>query len=656
MSVPTRARFAIGSAVLLIIILGACTAPPPPAAATATLSPGRLPAAPSSSPSAGPVLVAFPTLPPPSPTFSAANTVTPAATITSTQVLTASSSLGPVVQVVAPANNALVSLNQTVYVIATVASDNGIARVDLSADGILVHSENAPSPISSFPSILSWTPTQIGNHVLRVVAYDVNNLASTPEDLTVTVVPDARRPLANIVFPIGQPQVELGNIVRVQAVASDDVGVTQFDLLVDNQLYTYVTTQNPNGQAFFPAVFVWRAMTPGSHTLVVRSHDSQNQTADSSPLKVFVTDSHPPAVSLALDRTSVLANEPISVTITAVDISGIQRVELWTGREISGTISSSSAARQTYMTLQMPWQSGAPGDYTLTARAVNANGNYKESPPQIVSVLRPGQATPTRGPTPTPTRTPLLRPTMTPTLQPPAPPSAQINQPTDRFSNLWPIRVVFSGQGNAELDRVELWGYYQDQLSPQLICTIEAHATTERIGQCDWSPMGAGLVYLFAQAVDVYNQIGRSAIISGFIGIPNTPTPTPTPAAISGRWTATIPTGQYVATVRMIGTAVRGDFKTVITGTETVGRITSGAIRGDRVTFHVDFGPATTPTAAPTGTPTASGTVAPTATATVPPSAPSLDFDCGLDSTASSMDCKTKDSRGRTGTALFKRE
>ncbi len=598
-----------------------------------------------------PELVAFPTAPQDTPTL-------PPATGTAIPVPTGirPSAAAPLVQVLSPTNNLQVSVHQTVYVIATGVSENGIARMELSADGVLVRTETAPTPVPAYPAVMSWIPTQIGNHLLRVVAFDSNGVASTPEDITISVIPDGRRPVAMIMFPIGIPQVELGGLLQVHAAALDETGVVQLDLWADNVLYTYTSSEKPEGQSILTTTFTWSPTTPGNHTLFVRARDTQDQTTDSAPLKVFVANTHNPAVSVTLDRTNALAGEPITVTVLAADIAGIQRVELWTGREISATFTSASPARQTYLTAQFPWLSGNPGDYALSARAYNANGNMKEFPAQIVSILRPGQATPTRANVPTPTRTRTPRPTVTPSLQPPSAPSAEIVQPSDHFANQYPVRIVFSGKGNTELDRVEVWGYYSNQLNPQLICTLDSHATTQKAGQCDWSPPESGTVYLFSQAIDVYHQVGRSPLISGYISIPSPPTLTPTPASLAGRWAATVGTNQYVATLRPVGAAVRGDFRITFSNppSDVAGRIPSGAIKGDRVTFHVEFSPATpaTGTASPD-----TQTVVPTAPPTSAPSlAPALDFDCGVDSTATTLDCKFRDSRGQSGAAQFRRQ
>lgn len=696
----------------LVFVASACTQVPSlpigdRSAAPITATPAVAPTLnnPNPEPANTPPVVAFPTAAASRPTI-------PAATVTVSPATAAAARRGvggPVVQVVSPLTNTQISVNQTIYVVAFAATDGTLARIEMADDGVSVHSENVPA-VSTFAAVMPWTPAQTGGHILRVFAVDTNNIAGTPEEVSVTVTPDQRKPIANILYPVGIPQVELGSVLQVYAAGSDETGVTQLDLWVDKQLYTYeVVSASPStpqpstpqaggalagvlpAQPNFSAVFAWNALAPGNHTLVVRAHDTQDQTTDSAPLNVFVVDTHAPAISASFDRTNVQAGEVVSVTITALDVSGIQRVELWTSKEISSTFTSGSAARQTSLSVQYAWQSGTAGDFPLYARAYNTNGDAKDSPVQIISVLRPGQATPTRAPQPTPTRTRTPRPPPTARLQPPAPPSVEITAPSDRFSNQFPVRIAFNARGNSELDRVELWGYMQDQPSPQVICSVEARATTQKVGQCDWSPPTVGPAYIYAQVFDAFHQTGRSATISGIIGVPALPTPTPTPVPLAGRWTSTAQGGQSSIVFRPIvtgsGTALRGDYRTttggssvpqtgsptspvtvtssagtpspavsptggtVTTGAELVGRITSGSVKGDRLTFRIEFTPVipATPTPAPE-TPTL--TPAPTPT----PLAPALDFDCGVDSSGNTLNCTIKDARGVTTTATFKRD
>ncbi len=658
MKLPITFYLAAGLAVL-VVSASACSlasSPPAPTSTPAVSPVVDVPSPNGEQPPAGtPALVAFPTTAP-----ATATPAAPTVTLVPASGEARPGSGAPVVQVVSPLPGAQVSISQTVYLVAYAASDNTIARVELSDDGIPVHAETPSVPLSTFSTVLRWTPALTGTHTLRVTAFDSNNRTGA-EELNVTVTPDTRRPTSTILYPIGTPQVELGSVLQIYAAASDEVGIKRLDLWVDNQLYTYVLAENST-PATFPTVFAWNASSAGNHALFVRATDTQDQTYDSPPLKVFVVDTHSPALSVSLDRQSVGVGEPMTITVTALDVSGIQRVELWTGKEVSSTITSANPARQTSLSAQFTWANGAAGDYTITARAYNTGGSYKDSPAQTVSVLRQGQPNPTRPATPTPTRTRTPRPQPTPHLQPPSPPTAEILQPADHFVSQGPLRFTISARASAELDRIELWGYYQSQPNPQILCTIDARATTSKTAQCDWTPTDAGVLLVYAQTVDNFQQYGRSPVITGIITVPSLPSPTPTPASLAGRWTATVSAGQYAIVFRPIatasGVALRGDFKVTSAATpstETAGRVVSGSVKGDRATFRVEFGAAATPTGTPASV-TPPLTVAPTTAPTPTPSAPALEFDCGVDAAGTTLDCKIKDARGASSAALFRHE
>ncbi len=561
--------------------------------------------------------------------------------------------VSPVVQLLSPISNTQISVSQTFNVVAFATDDSGIARIELYDDNVIVRTEIAPSPAPAvFSAILPWTPTAIGTHALRVVAYDTQNHASTPDEAAIPVTTDVRRPSSIIVYPIGIPQVDFGSVFQIYGVATDEVGVTQLDLIVDNQPYNYITAQNLNGQPAFPFIFTWNALAPGQHTFLVRAHDNQDQTTDSAPLKILVVDSHTPALSLAFDRTNALVNEPITITATALDASGIQRIELLNGKDIFSTNTSLNPARQTSFSTQILWTSPNPGDYKISARAYNANGNSKDTPAQIISVLTATQSTPTLVPTPTPTRTRAPRVTPTARPQPPVPPSAEIVSPTDRFTGTSPLRITFSGQGHAELDRIELWGYYQGQLAPQLICVIDSKAATQKSAQCEWNAPTAGAIDLFAQTIDIYRQIGRSPMVSGYLAAPSLPPPTLAPLAIAGKWNAAVATGPITVTLRQNATAVRGDMR--VAGIDTLGRVTVGALKADHLTFSADFTPLAVATPLPNANADTPTPVA--ATATPNANAVTMDFDCVVDVSISTLTCTFKDSRGRTGSAFFRRD
>ena len=79
----------------------------------------------------------------------------------------------PQVQIQSPADNsqALVNTEVDVYVQAT--DQVGVTRIEMRADDLLVDTSASPDPngSTSLQSLLAWTPTTSGPHVLQIVAF-----------------------------------------------------------------------------------------------------------------------------------------------------------------------------------------------------------------------------------------------------------------------------------------------------------------------------------------------------------------------------------------------------------------------------------------------------------------------------------------------------
>ena len=86
----------------------------------------------------------------------------------------------PTVVIASPADGAEALVGQAVSVQAVAADSQGISRVTLSVDGVLVDTVNSPSPQPSLGTTLSWTPNTPGVHVLTVMAYNASGAASDP--------------------------------------------------------------------------------------------------------------------------------------------------------------------------------------------------------------------------------------------------------------------------------------------------------------------------------------------------------------------------------------------------------------------------------------------------------------------------------------------
>ncbi len=93
----------------------------------------------------------------------------------------------PTVVIASPPSGAQFHAGETVAIQSTATDSVGIARVELSVDGNVVHSDPAPGAQISFTIIQTWTATA-GSHTLGVRAYNTSNNASDPASVTISVL------------------------------------------------------------------------------------------------------------------------------------------------------------------------------------------------------------------------------------------------------------------------------------------------------------------------------------------------------------------------------------------------------------------------------------------------------------------------------------
>lgn len=93
----------------------------------------------------------------------------------------------PVVTINAPANGKAAVLNEAVTVDAVATDRSGILRVDFLVNDASVDSQTlfVASPRFQYQAV--WRPASVGQNKLTIVAYNVNNVASDPVSIAVTV-------------------------------------------------------------------------------------------------------------------------------------------------------------------------------------------------------------------------------------------------------------------------------------------------------------------------------------------------------------------------------------------------------------------------------------------------------------------------------------
>ena len=454
----------------------------------------------------------------------------------------------PTVQLLAPQNGVSLTVNQSINVVALVSDDGGIRLVEFYADNVLQNTQTPNNP-TTYQAVFPWSSAQVGAHTLFVVAYDEYNNASAPATVTVNVVPNTTAPQVSILAPSSPQNVSLGAQLNVQTVATDEAGVTQLQLLVDNQVYNQVSSQNPNGQSPFAATFVYSANLPGTHTLTMRAMDSAGNVGNSNALVVNVADNTPPSVNTNYSRLNVRENEQVIVYTNATDASGIQRVELWADGGLYNVYNSPNPPAQTSLAIQQIWASNAPGNHTLFVRVFDVHNQSTTTPATNIFVRTPQQPTPTWTPF-LPTRTPY--PTRTPPPVIPRP-NCQIESPNTNFrvrqSDVVTIRWTCFAQGNVA--QMQVYSQYSGVMAT-LIDQIQGDGQQQQGGEFGWSPQAPGVVSVFVVAYDQLGQRGESPHIPGVIEherpptIPPPPTREPEQPTIAGRWSGATDNGAFI--------------------------------------------------------------------------------------------------------------
>jgi hypothetical protein len=185
----------------------------------------------------------------------------------------------PTTSITAPANGAIVSA--TVSVTANASDDVGVTKVEFLLDGVLQSTD------TTSPYAWSWDTTTSSNasHALVAKAYDAANNIGTSSTVTVTVDNDVTAPTASITAPANGATVSA--TVSVTASASDNVGVTSVEFLLDGVLQSTDTTS--------PYAWSWNTTTAtnGAHALVAKAYDAANNIGTSSTVNVTVSNGTP---------------------------------------------------------------------------------------------------------------------------------------------------------------------------------------------------------------------------------------------------------------------------------------------------------------------------------------------------------------------------
>ena len=181
----------------------------------------------------------------------------------------------PTAQVTSPANASTVTGVANIDVSAV---DNvGVTKVECYINGTLVGTSAAA------PATFSWNTATYANGSYTVQARASDAAGNVGASATVSV--SVQNPVADTVAPavrITSPTngVTVGKSTKVYVLATDNVGVTRVDLLVDGKFYATSALAAP--------VFSWTTskLSRGSHTLQAVAYDAAGNTTRSTVVTI----------------------------------------------------------------------------------------------------------------------------------------------------------------------------------------------------------------------------------------------------------------------------------------------------------------------------------------------------------------------------------
>ena len=220
----------------------------------------------------------------------------------------------PTVAMTAPADGATVS--GAVTVSADASDDVGVTSVQFLLDGVAFGSSGLPDTNGNYSITWDSTTAADGAHTLSAQASDAAGNTATATDVTVRVAngggTDTTLPTVAMTAPADGATVS--GAVTVSADASDDVGVTSVQFLLDGVAFGSSGLPDTNGNYSI----TWDSTTAadGAHTLSAQASDAAGNTATATDVTVRVANGG--------NTTSIWPDAAIPAVVADPDTSAVE--------------------------------------------------------------------------------------------------------------------------------------------------------------------------------------------------------------------------------------------------------------------------------------------------------------------------------------------
>ncbi len=325
----------------------------------------------------------------------------------------------------------------------------------------------------------------------------------------------ASKPTVMIISNVASSTIVENQELSIESEAKDAKGITRVELAADDQVVFTANVNPPRVSVVAP--LTWKAAR-GAHTLIVRALNVDNVMSD--PAIVTVNVSAPtPVPTAAPTAVPTAAPQPTLCTYNAAFVADVTVPDgtsffpnqafnktwrmkntgtcAWTA-QVQFVYVSGEAMTATKAIAAPNTPPGSTADFTVAMTAPAAPGHYRG-----IWQLRDGRGA----------LFGAWDDVVINVVSPAPPPQAVIISPANGFTLTagQPVRVTFQGNGNAELSSVTLF------INGVQVAKESSRSSTRQItGFYGWVP-GIGNYDLSAVAVDVLNQSGTSAHISGSV-------------------------------------------------------------------------------------------------------------------------------------------
>jgi hypothetical protein len=299
-------------------------------------------------------------------------------TTTSTAIsVTAVAAASPTVNITAPTTGSVVTVGTALTVSAVAAPGAGasVAQVQFLA-GANIIGTTTTTPGGGVYSVL-WTPTSATNFSLTARVLDTAGNSTTSPVISVTAVVATA---VSLTAPANNSTAVVGTAVALTASATPTAGaaITRVEFFEGATSVGFVTTA--------PFTLLWSPTVAGPTVITAQATDSNGTIATSSAINVTVNNS-PPVVALTAPSPGTVATAGTPVTLTASATAGsggatITRVQFLAGNAVVQTLPGDPLSA----VYSGAWTPSVAGDFNVTARVTDSNGNTTTSTPVSVTV------------------------------------------------------------------------------------------------------------------------------------------------------------------------------------------------------------------------------------------------------------------------------